>query len=68
MSYQGSGYFGWHRGDGVGNATQTGVRVGKDMAIFAGEHDLVDIDYEQAAKYKEKIYAPITCDYRSDSK
>lgn len=59
MSYQGSGYFGWHRGDGVGNATQTGVRVGKDMAIFAGEHDLVDIDYEQAAKYKEKIYAPL---------
>ncbi len=59
ISYQGSAYFGWHRGDGVGNATQTGFRAGKDMAEFASTHEKLDLDYEQVKAYKEKIYAPL---------
>ena len=59
ISYQGSAYFGWHRGDGVGNAVQTGIRAGKDMAEFAMKAPLLDIDYDQVVKYKEKIYAPL---------
>ncbi|MCI8993339.1 MAG: FAD-dependent oxidoreductase [Eubacterium sp.] len=59
MSYQGSAYFGWHRGDGVGNAAQTGLRAGKDMGQFTKTHEKLDIDFEQAKAYKEKIYAPL---------
>lgn len=59
ISYQGSAYFGWHRGDGVGNAAQTGIRAGKDMGAFAKSHEKLDIDFEQAKAYKEKLYAPL---------
>ncbi len=59
ISYQGSAYFGWHRGDGVGNAAQTGVRAGKDMAEFATTHELLDIDVAQVEALKEKLYAPL---------
>lgn len=59
ISYQGSAYFGWHRGDGVGNAAQTGIRAGKSMAEYASTHELLDLDPEQVAAYKEKIFAPL---------
>lgn len=59
ISYQGSAYFGWHRGDGVGNAAQTGLRAGKDIGEFVKSHDKLDLDYDQVAAYKEKIYAPM---------
>lgn len=62
ISYQGSAYFGWHRGDGVGNAAQTGLRAGLDMARFATGAQLLDIDYEQAKAHKQKIYAPLNRD------
>lgn len=59
ISYQGSAYFGWHRGDGVGNAAQTGLRAGRDMGQFAQKTDKLDMNYDQVAAYKEKLYAPL---------
>lgn len=62
ISYQGSAYFGWHRGDGVGNAAQTGLRAGRDMGQFAKKTEKLELDYAQVAAYKEKLYAPLQRD------
>ena len=58
ISTQGCAYFGWTRGDGVGNASTTGMMAGPSMAKYAAEHSFEDLDLAQIAKWKEKIYAP----------
>lgn len=59
ISTQGSAYFGWTRGDGVGNAATTGMMAGDSMARYATARDMEDLDPEQVKTYKEKIYAPL---------
>jgi len=59
MSDKGSAYFGWARGDGIGNAAQGGIRAGDSMAKFANTASLPDLDAQQVKALKEKIYAPL---------
>lgn len=59
VSTQGNAYFGWTRGDGLGNAATTGMMVGDSIAPYAAAADWDDIDLEQVAAFKEKIYAPL---------
>ncbi len=59
VSTQGCAYFGWTRGDGVGNAVTTGMMAGPSIAKYAAEASFDDIRIEQVKEYKEKIYAPL---------
>jgi succinate dehydrogenase/fumarate reductase flavoprotein subunit len=59
MTCMGCAYFGWTHGDGVGNAGVTSLFAGESIAEYAPTVDLPELDYEQAAKYKEKIFAPL---------
>lgn len=59
ISTQGCAYFGWTRGDGVGNASTTGMIAGKDMAEYVAGKELEDINLNQVQALKEKIYAPL---------
>ncbi len=59
ISTQGNAYFGWTRGDGVGNASTTGMMAGASMARYASESTFDEINLEQLAALKEKIYAPL---------
>ncbi|MBQ9837199.1 MAG: FAD-binding protein [Oscillospiraceae bacterium] len=59
ISYQGSAYWGWVRGDGLGNGAQCGMRAGASMAKYATEKAAVEPDYEQVKALKDKIYAPL---------
>ncbi len=59
VSTQGNAYFGWTRGDGLGNAATTGMMAGDSIAPYAAAADWDDIDLEQVAVFKEKIYAPL---------
>lgn len=59
VSTQGSAYFGWTRGDGVGNASTTAIMAGPSIAAYAAEHEQGEIRLEQAEAYKKKIYAPL---------
>lgn len=59
ISYQGQAYFGWVRGDGLGNAAQCGIRAGESMAEYASTTDFLDLNPNQIKKLKEKIYAPL---------
>ena len=59
VTCNGSAYFGWSHGDGIGNAAITSLFAGESIAEYAKDADLPDLDYEQVAKYKEKIYAPL---------
>ena len=59
ISYQGSSYFGWTRGDGVGNAATSGMMAGDSIARYAAEASLEDLREDQVAALKEKIYAPL---------
>ena len=59
VSTQGNAYFGWTRGDGLGNAATTGMMAGDSIAPYAAAADWDDIDLEQVAAFKEKIYAPL---------
>lgn len=59
VSTQGNAYFGWTRGDGLGNASTTGMMAGDSIAPYAAAADWDDLDLEQIAAYKEKIYAPL---------
>lgn len=59
ISTQGSSYFGWTRGDGVGNASTTGMIAGESMAKYAIDKEFDEINLNQLAELKEKIYAPL---------
>lgn len=57
--YHGQGYEGWTRGDGLGNAVNTGTLAAGTLAAYAAEQDFAAIDPAQAAAYKEELYAPL---------
>lgn len=59
VSTQGNAYFGWTRGDGLGNASTTGMMAGDSIAPYATAADWDEIDLEQVAAHKAKIYAPL---------
>ena len=56
---QGACYFGWTRGDGLGNATTTSLMAAPSVVAFTETHDFEELDLTQVAKMKEKIYAPL---------
>lgn len=58
--YQGQAYWGWVRGDGLGNAVQSGMRGAVSIARELAEKNIdVKIDADQVAAYKEMLYAPL---------
>lgn len=59
MTGQGSCYFGWTRGDGLGNATTTAMMAAPSIAEYAQNHEMESLDLEQVAAMKAKIYAPL---------
>ena len=59
ISTQGCAYFGWTRGDGLGNASTTGIMAGESMAKYASAVEQGEINPEQVTQCKEKIYAPL---------
>ena len=59
VSTQGNAYFGWTRGDGLGNAATTGMMAGDSIAPYAAAADWDELDLAQVAALKEKIYAPL---------
>ena len=59
ISTQGCAYFGWTRGDGLGNASTTGIMAGESIAKYASAVEQGEINLEQVAHWKEKIYAPL---------
>lgn len=59
ISTQGNAYFGWTRGDGLGNASTTGMMCGDSIYKYAREAEFDEINPEQVAALKEKIYAPL---------
>lgn len=59
ISTQGNAYFGWTRGDGLGNASTTGMMAGDSIAGYAASAELDEINLDQVAALKEKIYAPL---------
>ena len=59
VSTQGCAYFGWTRGDGVGNAATTGMMAGASIAAYAAGAEFDELRIEQVDAYKRKIYAPM---------
>lgn len=59
VSTQGNAYFGWTRGDGLGNASTTGMMAGDSIAPYAASAQWDELNLEQVAALKEKIYAPL---------
>ena len=59
ISTQGNAYFGWTRGDGLGNASTTGMMAGDSIYRYAREAEFDEINVDQVAALKEKIYAPL---------
>lgn len=59
ISTQGNAYFGWTRGDGLGNAATTGMMAGDSIAPYAAAAEFDEINLDQVAALKEKIYAPL---------
>lgn len=59
VTTQGNAYFGWTRGDGLGNASTTGMMAGDSIAPYAAKAEWDELDLEQVAALKEKIYAPL---------
>lgn len=59
ISTQGCAYFGWTRGDGLGNASTTGMIAGESMAKYVADREMQELDPAQVAAMKEKIYAPL---------
>ena len=59
ISTQGNAYFGWTRGDGLGNASTTGMMAGDSISKYAASAKWDDLQPEQVAAMKEKIYAPL---------
>jgi len=59
MVTQGCAYFGWTRGDGLGFASTTGMMAGDSVAPYAATAEFDEINLDQVAALKEKIYAPL---------
>ncbi len=59
MTTQGCAYFGWTRGDGLGNASTTGMMAGDSVAPYAADAEFDEINLDQVVALKEKIYAPL---------
>lgn len=59
ISTQGNAYFGWTRGDGLGNASTTGMMAGDSIAPYAAAASFDELDLDQIAALKAKIYAPL---------
>lgn len=59
ISTQGSAYFGWTRGDGLGNAATTAMMAGDSMARYATDAQFEDLNLEQVKAWRDKIYAPL---------
>ena len=59
IAYRGAAYFGWVRGDGLGNAANSGLRAGRSMATYAPTVDFEDLNVEQIKAAKEWLYAPL---------
>jgi len=59
ISTQGCAYFGWTRGDGLGNASTTGIMAGGSMARYATAASLEELNLDQVKACKEKIFAPL---------
>ncbi len=59
ITTQGNAYFGWTRGDGLGNASTTGMMAGDSIAAYASKAEFDEINLEQLKALKEKIYAPL---------
>ena len=55
----GSCYFGWTRGDGLGNGTTTAIMAAPRLVEYTEQHDFEDLQIDQIAEMKEKIYAPL---------
>lgn len=69
MTCNGCAYFGWTHADGLGNAAVTSLFAGESIAeYFSHDIDLPELDNEQVAKYKEKIYAPLNRPTKRTSK
>lgn len=58
-AYQGQSYWGWVRGDGLGNAVQSGMRGAPSIAKYAAAAGESSIDAAQVEAYKEALYAPL---------
>lgn len=58
--YQGQSYWGWVRGDGLGNAVQSGFRGGKSIGDYAAQAPEGTIDIHQVEKFKGDLYAPLS--------
>jgi len=59
ISDKGSAYFGFVRGDGLGNAVQSALRAARSMAKYAASTEFKDADVQQIKTLKEKIFAPL---------
>lgn len=59
ISTQGCAYFGWTRGDGLGNASTTGIMAGASIAKYATGAQMEELNAKQVKAYKKKIYAPM---------
>lgn len=59
ISTQGCAYFGWTRGDGVGNASTTGMMAGDSIVRYATSAAMEELNVDQVKASKEKIYAPL---------
>ena len=59
VSTQGCAYFGWTRGDGLGNASTSAMMCAPSIANYAASADLPEINLEQLEELKRKIYAPM---------
>lgn len=55
----GSCYFGWTRGDGLGNGTTTAIMAAPSLVEYTEQHDFEDLQIDQIAEMKKKIYAPL---------
>ncbi|MBQ8662732.1 MAG: FAD-dependent oxidoreductase [Eubacterium sp.] len=60
MVTQGCAYFGWTRGDGLGFASTTGMMAGDSVAPYAANASWDELNLDQIAALKEKIYAPLS--------
>lgn len=60
MVCQGCAYFGWTRGDGLGFASTTGMMAGDSVAPYAAKADWDELDPEQVAALKAKIFEPLS--------
>lgn len=56
---QGCCYFGWTRGDGLGNGTTTAMMAAPSIVEYTATHEQEELNLEQVAALKEKIYAPL---------